>query len=1156
MDLSQSIMDTSVSMVGRTRGDAKETEGRRKRHLRLTQQGLAKGGGGEGKATSSSSSSTHQQQALTAEALTALLAANVIWEESHHRWRVDVHLPSSSLPCGDGVTDKTTDSQSSSLPVKGRTQGENDGGGRGESGSLTWVSVAQHQQALRLQQQQQGDKGGGGGGEEGAGGEKRSGGGGGKDIYFEAGGHDESFKKASLLKARRWLRRRIVQGQIVVSGLNSKGFLFGGGTAGHQNGIVPPCPPPASGTANTGGPPPHPSPKTSPHAPPPDLTSRRRRSSASHHVVTEGKTAGAPAGGGEEEGREQELTAAAHLNAATTTSVVGPVGPRGAPPGSGDGACSNTPRSSISSDHGRGAVTLPPPPQPHPYDDPYSSTNQPTLHQPQLKQQQEYYYDSPSGALSRQSSIHAHSSMQNSSPMPPPPPLPSGYDPRCYGSNENPLRHSSSGSQQQGGMGHTKVFPSPQGLPFHPPPSSFSSSSYPSHTDPFSVGHTEKPSSTNLPLQRSDHTWILEGSSSSSSLSSHRGALTGVPPAFSSSSTALAPSVPSSGRRTPTTDNTVLVANSSSGFCAPRPGAASPLPPGVSTVGMAERPYAGGARPHEVSTSLPLPTTAGEAYAGGGGGGGGGGVGSSVPVSSSCEGSFAMVMSGHSNNAMLSSSAVSPPPPPRPYYYDYGGGGGGGRQGGNKGGGGAAPPSFSEGLWLMEESSASVSHMSLLDHSSSMMPSSESRHGAQPTSSSTSSSLGSNAACALRKDGSEERSGDSRFPHPLSQQGEGLVGGQAGEGRGKTTMKRKLADDGDEEEKRRLQRMSQYASGEDPEHGRLERRLGGPGGVGTTGGADDRGTHNTTYAGGGYRFDSRQNNKGEGRNLDGLQRGREGERDAGSAPRFQPEPSPRDPSPHAVLYGSFGDRQDPRSSPSPPSYMLPQMASTARSSVSTLHPGRQDCWSARSQNAPHPPNSSSSCREPVVTMMMTTDMRREEGKGGGGVPLDNALSFCGVANRGAGMPPPTPHLHMGPPSGASSAPAPGWGQGQGGGRESSGKGGPFWQMLSPHDADSGRRGGEGRPPMPTTGASPSTGVVLGGEPYHGAYSPYPPSSLPPASSVARTFGGGRGRRKQGRGGQPPRRQRGDDDGTTREDRSRCFRTRRRRSTKVSRYPQQ
>ncbi|PFH37062.1 hypothetical protein BESB_035200 [Besnoitia besnoiti] len=175
-------------------------------------------------------------QQLSAETLTFLLGANVLWEENEKRWCVHVRPPH-GMGDADGLSgdkmrkrDSTASGGNQERASTGQDQEEPH-----KAGTLEWVSYFQLHQALKLQNQLVGkmERGkGDGGNEERVGGDKNG------NIFFDASDADENAKKAALLKARRWLRRRIVQGQILVTGLSRDGvFASAGGEPERSNTI-------------------------------------------------------------------------------------------------------------------------------------------------------------------------------------------------------------------------------------------------------------------------------------------------------------------------------------------------------------------------------------------------------------------------------------------------------------------------------------------------------------------------------------------------------------------------------------------------------------------------------------------------------------------------------------------------------------------------------------------------------------------------------------------------------------------------------------------------------------------------------------------------------------------------------------------------------
>ncbi|CBZ54773.1 unnamed protein product [Neospora caninum Liverpool] len=167
-------------------------------------------------------------QQLSAETLTFLLGANVVWEENEKRWRVQVRPPSPRGDCDKESTDGKLGGDKRKRKRDSISSGTNRRSSAGtdpedhKAGTLEWVSLAQLHQAQKLQNQLVGKMERGKGE---AGDEERLGGDGRGNIFFDANGTDENAKKAALLKARRWLRRRIVQGQILVAGLNRDGLF-------------------------------------------------------------------------------------------------------------------------------------------------------------------------------------------------------------------------------------------------------------------------------------------------------------------------------------------------------------------------------------------------------------------------------------------------------------------------------------------------------------------------------------------------------------------------------------------------------------------------------------------------------------------------------------------------------------------------------------------------------------------------------------------------------------------------------------------------------------------------------------------------------------------------------------------------------------------
>ncbi|EPR60222.1 AP2 domain transcription factor AP2X-8 [Toxoplasma gondii GT1] len=168
-------------------------------------------------------------QQLSAETLTFLLGTNVVWEENEKRWRVQVRPPSPRGCDGEGADGKLGGEKKkrkrdgfSAGGERRRSSTGNEPDDQHKAGTLEWVSMAQLHQAQKLQNQLVGkmERGKGEGGDE-----ERLGGDGRGNIFFDANGSDENAKKAALLKARRWLRRRIVQGQILVTGLSRDGLF-------------------------------------------------------------------------------------------------------------------------------------------------------------------------------------------------------------------------------------------------------------------------------------------------------------------------------------------------------------------------------------------------------------------------------------------------------------------------------------------------------------------------------------------------------------------------------------------------------------------------------------------------------------------------------------------------------------------------------------------------------------------------------------------------------------------------------------------------------------------------------------------------------------------------------------------------------------------
>ncbi|KEP62740.1 UNVERIFIED_CONTAM: AP2 domain transcription factor AP2X-8 [Hammondia hammondi] len=168
-------------------------------------------------------------QQLSAETLTFLLGTNVVWEENEKRWRVQVRPPSPRGCDGEGADGKLGGEKKkrkrdgfSAGGERRRSSTGNEPDDQHKAGTLEWVSMAQLHQAQKLQNQLVGkmERGKGEGGDE-----ERLGGDGRGNIFFDANGSDENAKKAALLKARRWLRRRIVQGQILVTGLTRDGLF-------------------------------------------------------------------------------------------------------------------------------------------------------------------------------------------------------------------------------------------------------------------------------------------------------------------------------------------------------------------------------------------------------------------------------------------------------------------------------------------------------------------------------------------------------------------------------------------------------------------------------------------------------------------------------------------------------------------------------------------------------------------------------------------------------------------------------------------------------------------------------------------------------------------------------------------------------------------